>query len=244
MAKIEQIKVKDVIYTLGTNAEDISGIIPIDKGGTGLTSSPNLLVNLASTSTDSIFKSSPRPGVTGTLPINRGGTGLTSSPSMLVNLASTTTANVLTASPKPGVTGTLPINRGGTGLTSSPSMLVNLASTTTATVLTASPRPGVTGTLKVANGGTGLATITADAALIGNGTGNIKTRNITNNTDTSTAITGSTNLVTMNTLKNALNRTTSVAAADSNYSTVMARGISLSNTVSTPKNGAILGVYL
>ena len=36
-----------------------------------------MLVNLASTTADTVFKASPRPGVTGTLPITRGGTGAT-----------------------------------------------------------------------------------------------------------------------------------------------------------------------
>ncbi len=50
-------------------------------------------------------------------------------------------------------------------------------------------------------------------------------RSITNNTTTSTSITANTNLITANTLRYHTNRTTSVAAADTNYSTVMARGI-------------------
>ena len=55
-----------------------SGTLPIARGGTGLTASPSMLVNLASTSAASVFATSPRPGVTGTLPIARGGTGATS----------------------------------------------------------------------------------------------------------------------------------------------------------------------
>ena len=55
-----------------------SGTLPIARGGTGLTASPSMLVNLGSTSAASIFTTSPRPGVTGTLPIARGGTGATS----------------------------------------------------------------------------------------------------------------------------------------------------------------------
>lgn len=94
--------------------------------------------------------------------------------------------------------GTLPIARGGTGLTSSPSLLVNLGSTAAANVLTASPRPGVTGTLGVANGGTGAATLASGQALIGNGTGAVQTRAITN--ITSGAATANTNLITANTL--------------------------------------------
>lgn len=56
------------------------------------------------------------------------------------------------------------------------------------------------GTLNVQYGGTGATTFTAGAALIGNGTGAIQTRTITNNTS-STYVLGSTNLITANTLK-------------------------------------------
>ena len=97
---------------------------------------------------------------------------------------------------------TVAIDYGGTGLTSNPSMLVNLGSTTADTVFKTSPRPGVTGTLPVANGGTGATTLTSGAALIGNGTGAISTRSITNNTTAGSSITASTNLITANTLAN------------------------------------------
>lgn len=100
------------------------------------------------------------------------------------------------------------------------------------------------GALSVVNGGTGATTFTSGRALIGAGTGAVTTRAITNNTATSSAISGSTNLVTMNTLKNAINRTTSVAAADTNYTTLMARGSSLNATETTPTvNGAIAWTY-
>ena len=55
-----------------------SGTLPISRGGTGITSNPSMLINLASTSAASVFAASPRPGVTGTLPIAKGGTGATS----------------------------------------------------------------------------------------------------------------------------------------------------------------------
>lgn len=55
------------------------------------------------------------------------------------------------------------------------------------------------GTLPVARGGTGATTFTSGAALIGNGTGAIATRSITNNTS-ATAVAASTNLITANTL--------------------------------------------
>lgn len=104
--------------------------------------------------------------------------------------------------------------------------------------------PGVSGVLPVAHGGTGASTLTSGAALIGNGTGAVTTRNITNNTSNSSGIAGSTNLLTMNTLKNALNRATGLAAADTGYTTYMARGIALVTAApSSMKNGTVAFVY-
>ena len=54
-----------------------SGTLSVARGGTGLTASPSLLVNLASTSAASVLTASPRPGITGTLPVSHGGTGAT-----------------------------------------------------------------------------------------------------------------------------------------------------------------------
>ena len=70
------------------------------------------------------------------------------------------------------------------------------------------------------------------------------TSGVTNNTSTSGSIAGSTNLLTMNTLRYALNRTTSVAAADTSYTTYMARGMSLRSSAVTPTyNGQIAWTY-
>ena len=55
-----------------------SGTLAVARGGTGITSNPSMLTNLASTTAASVFATSPRPGVTGTLPIANGGTGATS----------------------------------------------------------------------------------------------------------------------------------------------------------------------
>lgn len=55
-----------------------SGTLPTTRGGTGLTSTPIMLINLASTTATNVFAANPRPGVTGTLPIANGGTGATS----------------------------------------------------------------------------------------------------------------------------------------------------------------------
>ena len=55
-----------------------SGTLVVARGGTGLTASPSMLVNLGSDDAANVFTASPRPGVTGTLPIANGGTGATS----------------------------------------------------------------------------------------------------------------------------------------------------------------------
>ena len=145
----------------------VTGTLPIANGGTGLTSAPSMLVNLASTTATSPLQASPRPGVTGTLPIANGGTG------------QTTAAGVRNALGLGNTTGAVPIANGGTGLTSAPSMLVNLASTTATSPLQASPRPGVTGTLPIANGGTGQTTAAGvrNALGLGNTTGAVPIAN-------------------------------------------------------------------
>lgn len=128
-----------------------------------------------------------------------------------------------------------------TKLATARTIRTNLAITATASFDgSANVAPGVTGTLPVANGGTGATTLSSGQVLIGNGASAVQGRAITNNTATSGAITGSTNLLTMNTLKNALNRATSVAAADTGYTTYMARGIGASTaTPSSLVNGCI-----
>lgn len=102
------------------------------------------------------------------------------------------------------------------------------------------------GTLGVARGGTGVNTFASGAALIGNGTGAVTTRAITNNT--SSAVATGTNLATCNTVNNhsanRLNRNNSVNAADTNYTTYMARGIALVTSAPTSMtNGCVAFVY-
>jgi len=57
--------------------DDTTGTLTIPRGGTGLTASPSLLIDLAVTTAANVFQASPRPGVTGTLGIANGGTGQT-----------------------------------------------------------------------------------------------------------------------------------------------------------------------
>lgn len=96
---------QDDIETLADNLEQtasdvgdlqalgLSVPIPVNKGGSGLTSSPSMLTNLASTAAATIMQASPRPGVTGTLPIGNGGTGGTSKLTAQRNLMLSETNN-------------------------------------------------------------------------------------------------------------------------------------------------------
>ena len=84
----------------------ISSPLDLIYGGTGLTASPSLLINLASTTAANVLVASPRPGVTGTLAVGNGGTGQTS-------LQATRNAMGLG-----NTTGALPVANGGTGVTS------------------------------------------------------------------------------------------------------------------------------
>lgn len=163
------------------------------------------------------------------------------------------------------IDGILPITKGGTGATTASGALINLGISATATELNyvdgatsniqtqlndkadtdhTHTVSDVSGTLPVSKGGTGATTFTSGTAIIGNGTSAFSTRNITNNTAVSDSISGSTNLITLNTLRYALNRTTSVGYADTNYTTYMARGTSLNSAETTPTvNGTIAWTY-
>ncbi len=55
--------------------QGINGAVPVEQGGTGLTSEPSMLTDLASTAAKSPLSANPRPGVTGVLPAAHGGTG-------------------------------------------------------------------------------------------------------------------------------------------------------------------------
>lgn len=89
----------------------VTGTLPIANGGTGLTSAPSMLVNLASTTATSPLQASPRPGVTGTLPIANGGTGATTAAAARTALgcapAYTYSTTDLTAGSSALTTGTL-----------------------------------------------------------------------------------------------------------------------------------------
>lgn len=119
----------------------VTGTLPIANGGTGLTSAPSMLVNLASTTATSPLQASPRPGVTGTLPIAHGGTG------------QTTAAGVRNALGLGNTTGAVPIANGGTGATTAAAARTALgcapAYTYSTTDLTAGSSALTTGTLYI-----------------------------------------------------------------------------------------------
>ncbi len=101
-------------------------------------------------------------------------------------------------------------------------------------------------TIPVANGGTGAKTFASGAALIGNGTGAVTTRAITNNTSVANA--SGTNIPTCNTVnyhvRDWLNRDTQVDAADTGYAAYRARGIALVTAApSSLTNGCCAFVY-
>lgn len=98
--------------------------------------------------------------------------------------------------------------------------------------------------IPVSRGGTGATSLNSGEVLVGNGASPVATRAITNLTSTSASITANTNLITANTLRYMMNRTGSVAAANTSYTTLMARGSSLHNAETSPSvNGAIAWQY-
>lgn len=100
------------------------------------------------------------------------------------------------------------------------------------------------GTLSVQRGGTGVTSFTSGNVLIGAGTDAVTTRAIRNNQSTTAAISADAQLITSNTLYYALGRNSSVAAANTAYANIMARGMSLNASDQTPsKNGTICWTY-
>lgn len=104
-------------------------------------------------------------------------------------------------------------------------------------------------TVTVAQGGTGATSFTANSVVMSGSstTAALTTRAVTNNTS-STALAANTNIPTMNTVKygldNRLNRTTAVNAADTGYTTYMARGEAINSSDTNPTvNGAISWTY-
>ena len=95
----------DTIH-LETSADLIVGTLGIAHGGTGLTASPSLLVDLASDQTANVLQTSPRPGCGGILPIARGGTGATTAANARTNIGAAASSHTHPASQV--TAGTLP----------------------------------------------------------------------------------------------------------------------------------------
>ena len=137
---------------------NITGILPVSKGGTGATSATQALSNLSAAHVGHLHELSGM-GLTGTLPI------ATSASSALSNLgaASTSHTHALTSS---SLTGTLPISKGGTGATSATAARTSLgaASSSHTHALTSS---SLTGTLPISKGGTGATTQSAALTALG-----------------------------------------------------------------------------
>lgn len=84
------------------SASDItSGTLSTSRGGTGITSNPSMLVNLGSTSSASVFTTSPRPGITGTLSISHGGTGATTASAARTALGACSSNIIMVSSTQP-----------------------------------------------------------------------------------------------------------------------------------------------
>ena len=68
--------------------------ISVAHGGSGLSASPSILINLGSTTAANVMQASPRPGVTGTLPVANGGTGASSASGARTNLGLGSAADI------------------------------------------------------------------------------------------------------------------------------------------------------
>lgn len=138
-------------------ASQMSGILPVANGGTGVSTVAAIkaLLELGALAFKSLVTLTT--DVIGILPLANGGTGLSVSPSLLTNLASSEAAAVMTSAPRPGVTGVLPIANGGTG------------QSTIAAARNALGLGNTDGALPVANGGTGQTTVAGIRNAIGLG---------------------------------------------------------------------------
>lgn len=156
----------------------------ITVGGTGMTSNPSMLVNLTSENADTVFKSSPRPGIKGVLSLEHGGTGSGTSIADAPNNAiirkleddenhqlyyTATNNGALYATSENGYPqfGTLPIAQGGTHATTASGARSNLGFSYATSAPTSAPSTGAGAVcfvvdsgaaLPITEGGTGAST--------------------------------------------------------------------------------------
>lgn len=116
----------------------ISGVLPVSNGGTGLSASPSILINLASTAAANVLTASPRPGITGTLPISHGGTGAITAAKALTNLGLTATAAELNH--LDGITATVTELNYTDGVTSSIQTQLNAKAALASPTFTGTPK--------------------------------------------------------------------------------------------------------
>ena len=140
------------------NLSNVTGTLPISKGGTGATTAANALSNLGVTTALSNKTDKDLSNVTGTLPIANGGTGATTTANALSNLGVTTALSNKADKDLNNVTGTLAIANGGTGATTAANALSNLGVTTALDNKADKDLSNVTGTLAITKGGTGATT--------------------------------------------------------------------------------------
>ena len=153
----------DIIDTALNNKADkdlsnVTGTLPIAKGGTGATTAANALSNLGVTTALNNKADKDLSNVTGTLAITKGGTGATTAANALTNLGIDTALSNKADKDLNNVTGTLAIANGGTGATTASNALSNLGVTTALSNKADKDLSNVTGTLPIANGGTGATT--------------------------------------------------------------------------------------
>ena len=154
-AKEDKSALGTLAYKNSLDATSLSGVLPVAKGGTGVSSNPSLDVNLSINKTANVFLDK-EVGVKGVLPITKGGTGASNTQGLVTNLAKSG-AGTLFLEDEIGVKGVLPISRGGTGYTIAPTIQTNLGSNTSEPLFGDNTvQPGVYGILPVANGGTGV----------------------------------------------------------------------------------------
>lgn len=161
---------KGGVYLQGTvdlAGSNVTGTLPVTKGGTGANDTTTAWINLGGGSVGKLNTVTLTSDVTGILPKVNGGTGnsngtvatLTTSRTFITNLASSTAASFNGSSNvSQGVTGVLPITNGGTGSNNAANAWDNLGGGSIGKLNAVNLQANVTGVLQKVNGGTGTTT--------------------------------------------------------------------------------------